>query len=1027
MKVGPAPFWQTPEITSLNRLPSHTPLASWRDSADAVSDSPSASILPLDGSWEFALFDNPESVPEGWLGGEWQPQQIPVPANWQLEGYDYPIYTNVKYPFTRNPPRVPQDNPTGCYHHRFELPADWQDGQTRICFDGVNSAFFLWCNQRFIGYSQDSRLAAEFDLSEHLKTGINELHVMVLRWSDGSYLEDQDMWWLSGIYRSVHLLHKPATRIEDFRLHTDLTADYRTGTLDIEVETHQAEHLSMRAELYWRGQLVAHDTQKVGTPPVDEKGGYADRCQFRLDVGEVELWSAEQPNLYRLTIALLAADATLETGREIELEACDVGFRKVEIDAGVLKLNGARLLIRGVNKHEHDPMTGHAESLAGVEHDLRLMKQNNFNAVRCSHYPHQPGFYRLCDRLGLYVVDEANIETHGMTPMGRLADDPAWANAFLERAMRMVQRDFNHPSIIIWSLGNESGYGAAHDAMYAWIKRADPNRPVQYEGGGADTPATDIVCPMYARTDTDEPCWYRDAPKPALLNWVQQPGEQRPIILCEYAHAMGNSLGNFPDYWDAFRTHERLQGGFIWDWVDQGISQVTDGGQHYWAYGGDFGDQINDRQFCINGLLFPDRSAHPALLEAKRVQQPFQFELLGVTPLRVSVQSEWLFRATDNETLHWQVAGFDGVVAAGSEPLRIGPQATVIVELAESGAFTVAGAGDDASAGIRGLNLWLDVWITATAATSWCDAGHEIARSQLVLNSSEETAEVADFVAPKRTQNGWTVTTETARWLLSDETGRITSWHRHNIEQLHACVEDNFVRAALDNDIAASQADYPNPRAWLERWTSVGLYKLEHRCLGVQLVDDSLVSEHAYMANGSRLLITRWTHRFTSEGAMQVSVVVALEEATPPLPRIGAVFRLAEKCTRVCWEGRGPHENYPDRRASADFGRWQASLDELHTPYIFPSDNGLRTDVSLLEFPEAKLAVRGHLHFSVSPYGQAQLHAARHTHELQAQENVYVYLDGYHMGIGGDDSWSPTVKPEFLLEAKTYSWAFTLL
>ena len=624
MTILPRRDWETPESTSFNRLPAHTPLASWRTELDALNDQPSPSVMSLDGDWQFTLYANPEAVPENWPNVESPVQElISVPSNWQLHGHDRPIYTNVKYPFPCDPPRVPVDNPTACYNRIFDLPARWSDGQTRVRFDGVNSAFYLWCNNNWVGYSQDSRLPAEFDLSPFLQPGTNSIAVMVIRWSDGSYLEDQDMWWLSGIYRSVSLLGKPTSHISDVRITPDLDSVYLHGSLKIVVQGVQIEGLAVRARLYRDGNLVATQTQSMGMPPVDERGGYLDRCQITLNLEQPEQWSAETPNLYRLTVSLVDVDS----GAVHEVEAYDVGFRKVEILDGQLCLNGKPLLIRGVNKHEHDPKTGHAESLAGVEKDLCLMKQNNFNAVRCSHYPHQPGFYKLCDRLGLYVIDEANIETHGMKPMRYLADDPAWSNAFLERMTRMVARDFNHSSIIIWSLGNESGYGAAHDAMYQWTKRYDPSRPVQYEGGGSDTAATDIVCPMYPRTHEDLEQIFGDRPKWSLVNWVGREDEKRPIICCEYAHAMGNSLGSFNDYWNVFREYPRLQGGFIWDWVDQGLEHVTDTGEKYWAYGGDFGDEINDRQFCINGLVFPDRSPHPALYEAKRVQQPFRFSL----------------------------------------------------------------------------------------------------------------------------------------------------------------------------------------------------------------------------------------------------------------------------------------------------------------------------------------------------------------------------------------------------------------
>ncbi|MGL5948920.1 MAG: glycoside hydrolase family 2 TIM barrel-domain containing protein, partial [Aeromonas sp.] len=585
--------WQTQAITSRNRLPAHTPLTSWRDEAAARQDAPSSAKLSLDGHWQFSHFAAPELVPDSWLQRDLDAAcAITVPGNWQLDSSysaarpltDGPIYTNVKYPFPCTPPLVPTDNPTGAYSREFDLPAAWQaDGQVRISFDGVASAFYLFCNGAWVGYSQDSRLAAEFDLTPHLQSGKNRLAVLVLRWSDGSYLEDQDMWWLSGIFRSVTLLHKPSRHLSDIRLTPQLDACYRDAELAINLQTVNGQGLNVRAALYQDEQLVVSATHAIGTARIDEKGHYDDRCQFTLPVREPAKWSAETPHLYRLTVSLLD-----EQGQMIECEGYDVGFRAVEIKDGLLRLNGQPLLIKGANRHEHDAAKGHAIDVASMQQDLLLMKQHNFNAVRCSHYPNHPEFYRLCDKLGLYVVDEANIETHGMTPMNRLSNDAAWSNAFLERMSRLVCRDFNHPSIIIWSLGNESGYGCAHDAMYGWVKRNDPSRPVQYEGGGADTPATDIICPMYARTEQDQPC--SAVPKWAIKKWLSLPGETRPLILCEYAHAMGNSLGGFAEYWQAFRDYPRLQGGFVWDWVDQGLDKATADGRHYWGYGGDFGE-----------------------------------------------------------------------------------------------------------------------------------------------------------------------------------------------------------------------------------------------------------------------------------------------------------------------------------------------------------------------------------------------------------------------------------------------------
>ena len=1007
--------WQTPEVTSRNRLPAHTPLSSWRSEVDALRNLPSPSVLDLDGEWSFALFDRPEDVPDDWASpGFAADRTIKVPGNWQLQGFDRPIYTNVKYPFPCDPPRVPEQNPTGCYSRVFTLPEGWRgENQIRIIFDGVDSAFYLGCNGHPVGYSQDSRLPAEFDLTPFLKAGENHLAVNVLRWSDGSYLECQDMWWLSGIFRSVRLLRKPRLHLTDVRLSTSLDADYRDGELRVSAQATSGRGLQLRASLYLEETLIQRQTAAVGTKPVDDRGGYDDRFEMTLGVRSPQKWSAERPTLYRLTLTLLDADAN-----ELETEAYDVGFRKVEIKGGMLHLNGEPLLIRGTNRHEHDPASGHAESLESAELDLKLMKQNNFNAVRCSHYPNQPGFYQLCDRLGLYVVDEANIETHGMVPMGRLADDPMWANAFLERMMRMVARDFNHPSIIVWSLGNESGYGAAHDAMYQWTRRVDPGRPVQYEGGGSATAATDIICPMYARTDEDREQGHTDTPNYSLKSWADLPDETRPIILCEYSHAMGNSLGNFDDYWQAFRERPRLQGGFIWDWVDQGLEKRSEDGRLYWAYGGDFGDEINDRQFCINGLNFPDRSPHPSLIEAKRVQQPFTFALLRSAPLTIQVTSEHLFRRTDNEVLGWEVHCAGEPLSGGQKVLDIDAKGRIEVVLAET-----------LPEGVSSAQAWLNVWILQPEPTPWSRAGHEVARWQFSLSdtSALEPAEVpGPAAAIQECPEGWRVETSTSAWKVGRDSGRVESWCKDGHELLRSPLRDNFVRAPLDNDIGVSEVDRPDPNAWAVRWQNAGLFGLEHRCLEVRCFPEEgkVVARHGYYHAGESILETTWTHLFSADGSMSADVHVEIDPALPPLPRVGATLRTVDEIPEITWLGRGPHENYPDRKLSADSGRWSLPIEEMHTPYIFPTDNGLRCDVSFADL--GKIKIEGDFHFSVSRFGQEQLSGAKHTHELEAQDGTFVYFDGFHMGVGGDDSWTPSVKPEYRLEASDYRWRFIL-
>lgn len=1006
--------WQTPDITSQHRMPAHAPLSSWRCEAAARADEISPAVLMLDGQWQFELFAQPEDVPDDWPAQQGSVESISVPGHWQLQGFDRPIYTNVQYPFPCNPPRVPEENPTGCYQRTFALSEQWlKHERVRVVFEGVDSAFHLWCNGHWIGYSQDSRLPAEFDVTDQLHPGDNTLKVVVIRFSDGSYLEDQDMWNLSGIFRSVWLLKKPDQHIVDFQVTAGLDDRYEHGVLDLKVTTHHADDCRLQFALYDLDELaislLGDISHSMGTLQIDEKGAYANRCQLSLPVYLPKPWSAERPALYRLTVTLLDA-----SGCVVDAEACDVGFRNVDIISGQLCLNGKPLMIRGVNKHEHDPITGHYESLLQVEQDLKLMKRNNFNAVRCSHYPHQRGFYRLCNRLGLYVVDEANIETHGMTPMGALADDPAWAGAFLQRMTRMVQRDFNHPSIILWSLGNESGYGAAHDAMYQWTKRADPSRPVQYEGGGSATPATDIICPMYARTDSDLSQGPGLLPKPGLIKWAGLGDENRPIILCEYAHAMGNSLGNFDDYWQSFRQHPRLQGGFIWDWVDQGLDITDVKGNRGWGYGGDFGDVPNDEQFCINGLVFPDRTPHPTLAEAKRCQQPFTARLSVRDGISVVVTSEHLFYTTENERLHWQHWDGSGELDFGACNLALAA--------GESQRINLPGVNASSAA-----KSWLNVWVNQTSATHWSEVDHEVARWQFCFEGEPRAyVSVRDAACISDGGKGLRIQAGKSEWLIDKQTGWLQQWTKDGEERLRGALTDNFLRAPLDNDGGAKESGRMHPRSWIARWQGAGLFRLQSRCLGMttDLRAGEVVVEHGHFNEDSLLIRTQWTHRFSLDGGMDVKIQVRIAPGLPPLPRVGAQLQFNHAAESVSWFGRGPHENYPDRLASADIGRWQKSIGDMHTDYIFPSENGLRCDTTHLQI--ADVAVSGHFHFSVSPYGLDQLTDAKHHYELSPDEGLYLYLDGHHMGVGGDDSWTPSTKPKYLLDASSYEWSFSL-
>ncbi|CAH6171819.1 beta-galactosidase [Citrobacter freundii] len=1006
--------WENPGVTQLNRLEAHPPFCSWRSADDARTNKRSSQLRSLNGRWQFAWFAAPEAVPESWLTSDLpQADTVNVPSNWQMDGYDAPIYTNVTYPIPVNPPYVPAQNPTGCYSLTFHIDDAWLDeGQTRIIFDGVNSAFHLWCNGRWVGYGQDSRLPSEFDLSDYLQHGENRLAVMVLRWSDGSYLEDQDMWRMSGIFRDVSLLHKPTTQIRDLRINTRFNDDFSRAMLAVEVRVAGNESEDLRVALQlWEGEtLTAETNSPLGSEIIDERGAYHDRVTLCLNVEKPALWSAETPNLYRAVVQLRTADGAL-----IEAEACDVGFRQVCIENGLLLLNGKPLLIRGTNRHEHHPINGQVMDEATMVQDIILMKQNNFNAVRCSHYPNHPLWYTLCDRYGLYVVDEASIETHGMVPMNRLTDDPAWLPAMSQRVTRMVQRDRNHPSIIIWSLGNESGHGVNHDALYRWIKSEDPSRPVQYEGGGANTAATDIICPMYARVDQDQP--FPAVPKWSIKKWLSMPGEQRPLILCEYAHAMGNSFGGFAKYWQAFRQYPRLQGGFVWDWVDQSLTKYDENGKAWSAYGGDFGDTPNDRQFCMNGLVFADRTPHPALYEAKHEQQFFQFTLLPGTERQIEVTSEYLFRRSDNEVLHWSIAQDGNPLAAGEIVLDIAPQGRQVITLPDVPMPETAG------------QLWLTVRVEQPQATAWSDAGHISAWQQWKLQEKLSLTQLPSArTAPQLnvSENVFTVENDNKRWQFDRQSGLLTQYWIGDSAQLLTPLTDQFTRAPLDNDIGVSESTRIDPNAWVERWKAAGHYQAEAtllHCAADTLSDAVLITtEHAWQYQGETLFISRKSYRIDGKGEMQITVDVDVASDTPHPARIGLSCQLVQIAERVNWLGLGPHENYPDRLGAACFDRWDLSLDEMYTPYVFPSENGLRCGTRELHYGAHQW--RGDFLFNISRFSQQQLMATSHRHLLQPEAGTWLNIDGFHMGVGGDDSWSPSVSPEFLLSAGRYHFQF---
>jgi len=1022
--------WENPLSFQVNQVKAHSPLRAYRTIEDAINKT-NDNITLLNGDWQFRLFNKPESVSESFIQHNISEQEqlswqnIPVPSNWQLQGFDIPIYCNVKYPFEVNPPFVPTDNPTGCYRKTIHLTAEQIKLTNHIILEGVNSAFHLWCNGKWVGYSQDSRLPSEFDLTPFLVAGDNLLCVMVLRWSDGSYLEDQDMWWLSGIFRDVKLLTKPQHYISDVFITPDLDACYRDGQLSIKTTIHAPQNYQVQVQLFEDESPISNPLiAPVNDRIIDEKGGWQNISFHHINVQSPKLWSAEIPNLYRCVVSLLD-----DNNQVIDAEAYDVGFRKIEFINDQLCINGQPLLIRGVNRHEHHPERGHVVTEADMIEDIQLMKQFNFNAVRTAHYPNHPRWYELCDEYGLYVCDEANIETHGMYPMSYLASEPQWTPAFINRYTNMVERDKNHACIILWSLGNESGHGSTHNAMYAWSKDFDPSRPVQYEGGGANTAATDIICPMYARVDEDQP--FEAVPKWSIKKWLSLPNEARPLILCEYAHAMGNSLGSFDDYWQAFRAYPKLQGGFIWDWVDQGLTKVDKNGQSYWAYGGDFGDTQNDRQFCINGLMLPDRTPHPSIFEAKYCQQYFQMSLAqqsnspSSNSFEVTIASEYLFKQANNEVLHWHILENGHSICQGETSLDIAPQSkcTLFIE-AE---FTRKPQCD----------YYLNLDIKTIAADKYIPADMTVATEQFKLQNllaiapdKKSKAQTLAILSAEECDAEFKVIVnrgDILTYTWDKQSGLLNQLTHDDKQVLTSAIRDNFYRAPLDNDIGTSEADNVDPNAWVTRWHQAGIGQWQESCIEIHcehLSDRMLVTAtYQYSHQEHIQAITKWHYEVDIEGELTIDVEVNINDTVPPLPRVGIEFALAKsaiKADQVCWYGKGPFENYPDRNKAARKGYYQQPLASMHSHYIFPTDNGLRTDCQQLSI--SNLQVTGNFNFAVSEYGQQQLANASHSNELVKSDNLYVCIDHQHMGVGGDDSWSPSVHSEYLVANKHYRY-----
>lgn len=937
-----------------------------------------AAALDLDGDWRFRLAAGLHDLTDGFEepgldDSAWD--SLAVPSMWQMEGlpgetrYGAPAYTNVVYPFPIDAPRVPDENPTGEYRRTFTLPGDWPEtGRTVLRFEGVDSAFAVWLNGVRLGDGKGSRLPSEFDASEALKPGQNTLAVRVHQWSAASYLEDQDMWWLSGIFRSVSLRHRPSGGIDDVFAHAGY--DHRTGRGTLRVDAPAGARVTV-PEL---GIDIAAG-EEIST--------------------EVEPWTAETPRLYDLEVAT-----------DTERVSLRIGFRTVVVEDGLLKVNGKRILFRGVNRHEWHPETGRTLDVATMRRDLEIMKRHNVNAVRTSHYPPDRRFLDLCDELGMWVIDECDLETHGFVHIGwegNPSDLPEWREAYLDRMRRTVERDKNHASVIIWSLGNEAGKGENLRAMSEWAKDRDPDRLIHYEGDW-DSSYVDVYSRMYAdhaETDLIGQRSERRTEDPA----VDEHRRNLPFILCEYAHAMGNGPGGLSEYQRLFEQYPRCQGGFVWEWIDHGVAQRTEDGRAFFAYGGDFGEPLHDGNFITDGLVFPDRTPSPGLVEYKKVIEPVK---IAVDPEggTISVANGYDFADTAHLAFTWKVED-------GGEPVAAGDLEVPVLAAGES-AFVdwpedLVKAAESNSNGER----WATVSAHLAADTDWAEAGHEIAWGQALLRAAADRRTIDDKAPVLGSEDG-TIKIGPARF--DAHHGRLLSLKGLDIESPRL----DLWRAPTDNDrLGGSVA---------AAWRNAGLHRLEHKVLEVRKDSLELVVRTRVAAAATDAAFEA-TYRWSadSEGSATPARRLWLTvEARPigdwtgPIPRLGLRMSIPRNLDQVSWFGLGPGEAYPDSRAAVRVGRYTSDVAGLQTPYVYPQENGSRADVrsATLSGGGQSLKIFGapHFAFTVRPWTSEDLDAANHPTDLVERDRLYVNLDAAFQGLG-TASCGPGVLPEHRLLA----------
>ena len=990
------PEWQSQYAVGLNKLAPHTYVWPYASATDVKKGDYEQSpyYLNLNGKWKFHWVKNPDLRPKdfykpSFYTGGWA--DINVPGNWERQGYGTAIYVNETYEFDdkmfnfkKNPPLVPyKENEVGSYRRTFTVPAGWKGRRVVLCCEGVISFYYVWVNGHFLGYNQGSKTAAEWDITDQLEEGENTIALEVYRWSSGSYLECQDMWRLSGIERDVYLYSTPKQYIADYKVSASLDKEqYKEGifNLEVTVEGPSATASSIAYTLKdASGKAVLQDAIHI------KSRGLSNFIAFdEKKIAEVKAWNAEHPNLYTLVLELKDAQ-----GKVTELTGCEVGFRTSEIKDGRFCINGVPVLVKGTNRHEHSQL-GRTVSKELMEQDIRLMKQHNINMVRNSHYPTHPYWYQLCDRYGLYMIDEANIESHGMGyGPASLAKDSTWLTAHMDRTHRMYERSKNHPAIVIWSLGNEAGNGINFERTYDWLKSVEKGRPVQYERAELNY-NTDIYCRMYRSVDE-------------IKAYVGKKDIYRPFILCEYLHAMGNSCGGMKEYWDVFENEPMAQGGCIWDWVDQNFREIDKDGKWYWTYGGDYGPEgiPSFGNFCGNGLVNAVREPHPHLLEVKKIYQNIKATLADRKNLKVSIKNWYDFSNLNEYILHWNVKGEDGtVLAEGTKEVDCEPHATVDITL---GAVKFPNTVREAY-----LNLsWSRKEAAPLVDTDW-----EVAYDQFVLAGNKNTT------AYRPQKAG-----ETA-FVVDKNTGALSSLTLDGKELLAAPITLSLFRPATDND--------NRDRNGARLWRKAGLNNLTQKVVSLKEEKTSAtVRAEILNGKGQKVGMADFVYALDKNGALKVRTTFQPDTAiVKSMARLGLTFRMADAYNQVSYLGRGDHETYIDRNQSGRIGLYDTTVERMFHYYATPQSTANRTDVRWAKLTDQAgegvfMESNRPFQFSIIPFSDVLLEKAHHINELERDGMITIHLDAEQAGVG-TATCGPGVQPQYRVPVTEQSFEFTL-